>query len=75
MPRGRPRKTTEGLDPSKAVRLTIRLDEDTAAMFNTIAAIKRMKLEDLGLEAIKNVFQKYKNILTDFKAACNRFNV
>ncbi len=66
MPRGRPRKTTEGVDHKKAVCLTMRLDEDTAAMFKTIAAVKRMKLEDLGEEAIKDILKKYQNILKEF---------
>ncbi len=58
MPRGRPRKTTTEFDETKAVRLTFRLDEDTAAMFKTIAAIKRMKLEELGKEAIHDIIKK-----------------
>ncbi len=66
MPRGRPRKTTEGPDPSKAVRLTFRLDEETAVMFKTIAAVKRMKLEELGVEAVKDILKKYQNTLTEF---------
>ncbi len=58
MPRGRPKKTTTGFDESKAVRLTFRLNEDTVAMFKTIAAIKKVKLEELGEEAIKDVIKK-----------------
>lgn len=59
MPRGRPRKNTTEFDDSKAVRLTFRLDEDTVAMFKTIAAIKRMKLEELGKEAVHDLIKKY----------------
>ncbi len=67
MPAGRPRKTTiEGHDPSRAERLTFRLNEDTVTMFKTIAAVKRMNLEELGEEAIKDILNKYKNALTEF---------
>jgi tartrate dehydratase beta subunit/fumarate hydratase class I family protein len=68
MPRGRPRKTTSEFDESKAVRLTFRLDEDTVAMFKTIAAIKRMKLEELGKEAVHDLIKKYVPLLKNLQS-------
>ena len=67
MPRGRPRKIQTGSDDSKAVRLTFRLDEDTVAMFKTIAAIKRMKLEELGKEAVHDLIKKYISLLKNIQ--------
>lgn len=69
MPRGRPRKNKTGVDESKAVRLTFRLDEDTGAMFKTIAAVKRMKLEELGKEAIDDVIKKNIPLLKRFQTS------
>lgn len=66
MPRGRPRKIKR-FDQSKAVRLTIRLDEETVAMFKTVAAMKRMKLEELGKEAINDLIKKYLPLLKEFR--------
>ncbi len=63
MPRGRPRKNTAITDESKAVRLTFRLDEDTAALFKTIAAIRRITLEELGAEAIQDMIEKNISLL------------
>ncbi len=50
-----------------AVRLTIRLDEDTNAAFKTLAAIKRMRLEELGRIAILDLIKKEKGTIKKMK--------
>ncbi len=67
MTRGRKKKETD-FDVSKATRLTFRLDEDTVATFKTIAAIKRMKLEELGREAIYDLIKKHQATMKKFQS-------
>ncbi len=50
---------------SELVRLTFRLSDETVAMFKTIAAIKRMKLEELGEEAIEEAIKKHKKVIRE----------
>jgi predicted transcriptional regulator len=52
---------------SELTRLTFRLSDDTVAAFKTIAAIKRMKLEELGEEAIYDLIKKHKPTLKNFQ--------
>ncbi|MBW6515384.1 MAG: hypothetical protein K0B81_02050 [Candidatus Cloacimonetes bacterium] len=52
----------------EATRLTFRLDDDTVATFKTIAAIKRMKLEELGREAVYDLIKKHKPTLKNFQS-------
>ena len=63
MPAGRKKGPVDDL--SKATRLTFRLDEDTVAKFKVIAAHRRLKLEELGREAIIDVIKKHKPTLKD----------
>lgn len=67
MPQGKKKQERDLLDPSTISRLTFRLDEDTVATFKTIAAIKRVKLEDLGREAIKDIIKKYKSTIQNYQ--------
>ena len=62
------RKKTEKAHHSELTRLTFRLSDDTVAAFKTIAAIKRMKLEELGEEAIHDLIKKHKPTLKNFQA-------
>ncbi len=68
MTQGRKKKEKVGLDTSKATRLTFRLDDDTVATFKTIAAIKRLKLEELGKEAILDLIKKHKATLKELQS-------
>ena len=68
MPQGRKKIEDPEHELSKATRLTFRLSDDTVATFKTIAAIKRMKLEELGEEAIKDLIKKYKPTLKNLSA-------
>ena len=52
-------------DKMKATRLTFRLDEETVARFKVIAAHRRLKLEELGREAIIDVIKKHKQSLRE----------
>jgi hypothetical protein len=65
MPSADKKKTGKNSDPGKIARLTIRLDEKTASLFKIIAAIRRMKLEDLGIEAVNTIIEKHKQVLRD----------
>jgi hypothetical protein len=67
MAQGRKKRETKGMDDPKATRLTFRLDDETVATFKTIAAIKRMKLEELGKEAIYDLIKKHKPTLKNFQ--------
>jgi hypothetical protein len=67
MARGRKKKEIQEFDESKASRLTFRLDDDTVATFKTIAAIKRMKLEELGREAIDDLIKKHQTTMKNFQ--------
>ncbi len=62
------KKNEPAFDDSKATRLTFRLDEDTVATFKTIAAIKRMKLEELGREAIYDLIKKHQSTMKKFQS-------
>ncbi len=65
---GRRKKEDTGIDPSKATRLTFRLDDETVAMFKTVAAIKRMKLEELGKIAIEDMIRKEQSTIKNWQS-------
>lgn len=67
MAQAKKQKGKKGLENSAATRLTFRLDDDTVATFKTIAAIKRMKLEELGREAVYDLIKKHKPTLKNFQ--------
>jgi predicted transcriptional regulator len=68
MPQGRKKIEDPAHALSKATRLTFRLSDDTVAAFKTIAAIKRLKLEELGKEAIEDLIKKYKPTLKNIES-------
>ncbi len=67
MAQGKKKKEKKVSEEVKATRLTFRLDDDTVATFKTIAAIKRLKLEELGREAVYDLIKKHKPTLKNFQ--------
>ena len=68
MAQSKKKKGNKIMNVAEATRLTFRLDDDTVATFKTIAAIKRMKLEELGREAVYDLIKKHKPTLKDFQS-------
>ncbi len=54
-------------NPDKAVRLTFRIDQDVVAEFKAIAALRKMKVEELGKQALLNIIKKEKQTVKNWQ--------
>lgn len=60
MPRSKSNNKETQIDPQKAARITFRVDENLAAKFKAMAALRGMKLEEYGRLTLKNLIKKEK---------------
>lgn len=67
MPRGRKKNETPVPDPTKAVRLTFRIDQDLVSHFKAVAALNNMKVEELGKVALDNLIKKEKRTFQNWQ--------